>query len=129
MDDILKHIRNLETARFSAMKEGDVAALKVLLDDDLIYVHSNGRIDGKAEYLETLRQGTIHYEAIQVKGDRHQISKDSAVLVQSLIATMRVGVGAELVTRHMVLMSVWGSNSTGHWTLRAMQSTADTHDC
>jgi hypothetical protein len=38
-----------------------VAALKVLLDDDLIYVHSNGRIDGKAEYLETLRQGTIHY--------------------------------------------------------------------
>lgn len=128
MSDILTTIRDLERARFSAMKEGDLAALNVLLDDNLIYVHSNGHIDGKAAYLETLRQGAIHYETIEIKEDRHQISKDSAVLVQSVIATMRVGVGAELVTRRMVLMSVWGSNSTGHWTLRAMQSTADTQD-
>jgi len=128
MDDVLKHIRGLEAARFSAMKEGDLDELDAILDDNLIYVHSNGRIDSKAEYLETLRQGAIHYEAIEVKGDRYRIGKDSAVLVQSVIATMRVGVGRELITRDMVLMSVWRCNSTGRWTLGAVQSTVDTND-
>ena len=128
MDDILKHIRGLEAARFSAMKEGNLDALDAILDDNLIYVHSSGRIDNKAEYLETLRQGAIHYEAIEVKRDRHRIGKDSAVLVQSVIATMRIGIGSELITRDIVLMSVWRCNSTGRWTLGAMQSTVDTND-
>jgi hypothetical protein len=128
MDDILKHIRGLEAARFSAMKEANLDELDAILDDNLIYVHSNGHIDSKAEYLETLRQGTVHYEEIEIKGDHHQIGNDSAVMVLSVIATMRVGVGGELITRAMVLMSVWRCNSTGRWTLGAMQSTVDTDD-
>ena len=128
MDEMLTHIRNLEAARFSAMREDDLDALNALLDDNLVYIHSNGRIDGKAEYLETLRQGAIKYEAIQIKSDRHQMSEGSAILVQSVIATMRVGLGAEPMTRHLVLLSVWRSNSGGRWKLVAMQSTVDSHD-
>jgi ketosteroid isomerase-like protein len=53
---MLEHIRSLERARFSAMMSGDLTALSALLDDDLIYVHSNGEADSKDEYVERLRQ-------------------------------------------------------------------------
>jgi hypothetical protein len=40
---MLEHIRSPERARFAAMMSGDLTALSALLDDDLIYIHSNGR--------------------------------------------------------------------------------------
>jgi ketosteroid isomerase-like protein len=122
---MLEHIRSLERARFSAMMSGDLTALSALLDDDLIYVHSNGQADGKGEYLESLRQGRITYEKISVTGDRHWQTKDCFVLVQSVSARMRLGVGTEPVDRSLTIMSVWRQAPNG-WRLIAMQSTAKT---
>jgi hypothetical protein len=123
METMLDQIRIKEQTRFSAMIARDLDALSELLDDDLIYVHSNGKADTKSEYLESLRQGSIVYEAVQVLSDRHWQGKESFVLLQSLAARMRLGVGAEPLERKLTIMSVWRLTTSG-WKLVAMQSTA-----
>lgn len=50
-------ILDLERARSSAMMRGDVAALEKLLEDNLIYHHSNGETDSKPQYLDRLSGG------------------------------------------------------------------------
>jgi hypothetical protein len=123
METMLDQIRAKEQARFSAMISKDLAALADLLDDGLIYVHSNGKADTKSEYLESLRQGNIVYDAVQILSDRHWQGIESFVLVQSLAVRMRSGAGAESVDRKLTIMSVWRSTPSG-WKLVAMQSTA-----
>jgi hypothetical protein len=120
---MLEQIRSLERARFSAMMSGDLTTLSALLDDDLIYVHSNGEADSKDEYIESLRQGRITYDEISVTADRCWQAGGCFVLVQFVSARMRLGVGAEPVERSLTIMSVWRQAPAG-WRLIAMQSTA-----
>lgn len=47
-DEILR----LETLRCNALTAGDVQALGALMADDLVHVHGNGHVDGKAGYLD-----------------------------------------------------------------------------
>ena len=120
---MLEEIRSLERTRFAAMISGDLTALSALLDDNLIYVHSNGRADSKNEYLDSLRQGQIGYLDISVDSDRHWQADGCFVLMQFVSARMRLEVEAEPVERSLTIMSVWRHAPSG-WRLIAMQSTA-----
>lgn len=51
----------LEDQRFQAMIAQDFAALDALIADDLRFVHSNGVVEGKAEFLRKLRAGERRY--------------------------------------------------------------------
>lgn len=53
-------------ARFLAMTRGDLAALDTLLADDAIYVHTSGRVETKAQFMESLRSRRLVYESIEV---------------------------------------------------------------
>jgi hypothetical protein len=123
LSDALMQIREKEQARFAAMIAGDLSALSQLLDDELVYVHSSGKVDSKSEYLETLRSGSIAYESIEVIRDHHRHGEESFILVQSLSAKMRLAVGAEPVMRKLSIMSVWRETVSG-WKLVAMHSAA-----
>jgi hypothetical protein len=120
---MLEDIRSLERARFAAMVSGDLKALSALLDDDLIYVHSNGQADSKDAYLNSLREGRITYEEISVTSDRHWQAEGCFVLVQAVSARMRLAAGAEPVERSLTIMSV-RRQAPARWRLVAMQSTA-----
>jgi hypothetical protein len=122
---MLEHIRTLERARFSAMIAGDLDSLSALLDNELIYVHSSGQADSKNAYLRSLQQGQIAYENIEVLGDRHWDGEGCFVIMQSILARMRVGAGAEPIERRLTITSVWRQTS-GEWRLIALQSTAVT---
>lgn len=122
MSGMLEHIRTLERARFSAMIARDLDALSALLDDELIYVHSSGQSDRKDAYLKSLQLGQFTYEGIEVLGDRHWQGEECFVIMQSLLARMRIG-GAEPVERRLTTTSVW-HQASGEWRLIAMQSTA-----
>lgn len=50
-----------EDERFRAMIAGDLATLDRLIADDLRFVHSNGAVEGKAEFLRKLRSGERRY--------------------------------------------------------------------
>lgn len=59
-DDLLQ----AEKTRFELMVAKDVAKLKDLLADELIYTHSSGVVDGKEKILTSIEAGT--YKAIEV---------------------------------------------------------------
>ena len=58
------HLLALEQARGDAMLRADLSALKALLDEALVYVHSSGVRDSRASYLAKLESGTLRYASL-----------------------------------------------------------------
>lgn len=56
-------ILRLEDLRFLAMTANDMGTLDALIADDLRFVHSNGTVEDKAEFLRKLRAGERRYLA------------------------------------------------------------------
>ena len=73
-------VKTAELARFKANVDADAKALGLLLADDLDYVHSNGDIDTKASFIESLTSGRRDY--ISMTGDiqKVRIYGDVAIL-------------------------------------------------
>jgi hypothetical protein len=69
-------LRAAELERFEANVKADAGALDRLLDDSLEYTHSNGELDTKQSFIESLTSGRRDYvattadiQSIRVKGD------------------------------------------------------------
>ena len=69
-------LRTAETARFEAQVNADAAKLGKLLDDGLEYTHSNGDLDTKQSFIDSLTSGTRDYissvatiETVRIFGD------------------------------------------------------------
>ena len=60
-------LEQIERRRFAAMVAQDVAALEPMLAEELRYVHSNGQLENKPQFLETVRAGRIRYVSIEVR--------------------------------------------------------------
>jgi hypothetical protein len=54
-------LKAAEAARFKANVDADGKALGQLLDDDLEYVHSNGELNSKSEFIESVTSGKRDY--------------------------------------------------------------------
>src|SRR3954464_10903478 len=54
-------LRAAEVARFHANVDADAAALDKLLDKDLEYSHSNGKLDNKSSFIASLKDGSLDY--------------------------------------------------------------------
>jgi len=59
-----------EDRRFLAMTENDLDTLALLLADDLHFVHSNGMVEDKEEFLRKLRSGERRYRAYRALARR-----------------------------------------------------------
>lgn len=55
-----------ENARFEAMAASDLARLSEVLADDLHYVHANGMIEDKAEFLRKIESGERVYRSVRL---------------------------------------------------------------
>lgn len=69
-------LRAAEIARFEANVNADAAALDKLLDSNLEYAHSNGKLDSKQSFIASVQDGSIDYvamtptiESLRVIGD------------------------------------------------------------
>ena len=54
-------ISRLDTRRIEALLKADIKALEEIYSDDLVYVHSGGKIDSKKPYLALLTSGNLNY--------------------------------------------------------------------
>ena len=59
-----KGILESESARFSAMMNRDTIALQRLISTELIYVHSNGLVESKADFIHSVGSGKIVYSTM-----------------------------------------------------------------
>lgn len=108
-----------------AAAKGDAAALNKLLSDDLHHVHATGRIEGKAEYVDSLESGMRKHDPIVPMKIKVRVYGDIAVSTGSFkMVAYRQGMDKPMVNQINLYTHVWGKTKEG-WKLTIHQATAD----
>ena len=110
-----------EDARRQALVANDVDALRTLLADDLVYVHSTGGRDTRDSYIAKLQGGALRY--LEVAFTDLQVSpRPQAAVVTGRMSAVILKDG-ERKSVSSLFMTVWMPNAQGRWQLRAHQGT------
>ncbi len=109
-----------DKARLAAMMAGDGEALGRLLSDQLRFVHSDGRVESKADYVKNLMAGDTAYADARTSGiETTQVSADVVVILGA--QEMRKRLGPDWSTIKLRYLAVW-RNENGAWRMVAWQS-------
>jgi ketosteroid isomerase-like protein len=109
-----------DASRLAAMMAGDGAALGRVLSEELVFVHSDGRIESKADYVKNLMAGETAYTNAKTSELRTmQPSSDVVVLIGRQDMRKRFGAAWSEIT--LRFLSVW-RNEAGTWRMVAWQS-------
>jgi hypothetical protein len=107
-------------ARFDAALRGDVEALERLLADDLEYCGVSATCSTKAQYLESVRNGTRKFRSLKPMVERVRMYADSAVLTGKVYA-VSIGDGtARNVDACFLVVLAWRD---GRWQMTNQSST------
>jgi hypothetical protein len=113
-------LRAAEEARFDAQVKRDTAALRTLLADDLVYIHSNALTETKSHFIETVATGRIVYDSLVPVELHHRIYGQTAV------GTGKVRVQVQMNGRTLrvdLLFTTVHVRQAGRWRLVSWQST------
>jgi ketosteroid isomerase-like protein len=118
--DAEREVKQAHADRFALMVAGDTAALAAVLADDLVYVHSSGAAETKAEFLAAISSGRMRYRAITDRETAVRTYGDVA-LVGGLV-DVQVTVGGQDAAPTLRYLAVYARQG-GAWRLVAWQST------
>lgn len=112
----------LQGQRHQAMVAADVDALDALLDEALIYTHSDASRDSKASYLEKVRRGVFCYDEVTSSEDEVVVlNADAACVIGRMhLAGRLAGMTKRFDNRYL---AVWVRRNEGRWRLAAFQPT------
>jgi ketosteroid isomerase-like protein len=113
-------IIDLDRQRMAAMAAKDLPALDRLLADDLIYTHSNARVDTKASLIGAMESGATVYTAVE-PSDVVALDLGDAVVLTGIAAISTLSAGKPNSFR-VRFTDVYG-NKGGDWRMVAWQST------
>ena len=80
-----EEILQLEKSRTDAILAKDTAALEKLFDDDLVYIHSSGRLDTKTSYIDNMKTGKSDYQAFTYSNVKVRRYGDCAIVSGDVI--------------------------------------------
>jgi ketosteroid isomerase-like protein len=109
-----------DEARIKALMASDGAALARVLSDDMKLVHSDGRVEGKAEYIKNLMAGDTAYADVKTT-QVETVETNPNVVVILGAQTMRKKLGPTWSDINLRFLSVW-RNENGAWRMIAWQS-------
>ncbi len=112
--------RRADHARMAAMMAGDGAALGRVFSDALVFAHSDGRVEGKVDYIKALLAGDTAYVDVKVS-ELQTVQPAADVVVLIGRQDMRKRLGPEWSTVTLRFLSVW-RNESGTWRMVAWQS-------
>jgi ketosteroid isomerase-like protein len=118
-----QEIEVIEAERRAAMVAGDLALLDSMIDDEALYVHTNGLRETKAEYMEMVRSGAYRYQAVtQPEMVIRMLGSDVAVVTGRTIlhAILPDGSIKEVDGRSIVL---WARRGGAGWQMQHYQGT------
>lgn len=108
-DEILK----LEALRCKALTSGDVEALGAIVSDDLVHIHGNGHVDGRADYLEGVAK-KYKFHSIE-RGDlKVRVYDDVAVVNGPLTQVVSVSGNDKLNNISAIVTQTWICQA-GQW--------------
>jgi hypothetical protein len=110
----------MERRRYEAMRRADIAVLREVLDDALIYAHSNTAMDDKESYLTKVQAGYFRYESITIEEQTTLVLSDVALLRGRMRARGLLN-GSPLILDNRFLAVV--RNLGGQWRLLSYQPT------
>jgi len=120
MADNRQMIIDLDKKRMTAMAQKDVATLNALLADDLVYTHSNARLDTKQSLSGNMESGGTVYTSVEPSDVKAQDFGDTVVLTGSCrISVMSGGRPNSFGVRFTDVYA----NKGGRWQMVAWQST------
>ena len=109
-----------DAVRLKAMGASDGAALAKILSDEVVFIHSDGRLESKGDYIKNLTAGDTAYSDLKTaEVQARQIATDVIVLAGA--QEMRKKLGPEWSDLKLRFMSVW-RNENGTWRMVAWQS-------
>jgi ketosteroid isomerase-like protein len=113
-------IIDLDRKRMTAMAEKDVATLRSVLADDLIYTHSSARLDTKQSLIGAMESGATVYTAVEPSEVKAQDLGDAVVLTG--VAAISVNSGGKPNSFKVRFTDVYAKRG-GQWQMVTWQST------
>jgi hypothetical protein len=108
---------NAESKRLDAQVEHDVAALQQAIADEAIYIHANGEMQTKAEYIHAVETGASRYRSIEVADRTMQLLGDLGITHG--VITLNVGVDRKIVAHYTGVYVM----RDGRWQVLTFQTT------
>jgi hypothetical protein len=112
--------RAADDARVAAMISADPAKLAAVFSDDLRYVHSNGKVDTKASFVEALTSGKSKYNAITYEQREFREPVPGLLLVNGRCVA-RLGKAEPFTVLHLSFLAAYRLEK-GTWRFIAWQS-------
>ena len=101
------------------MIDPDARGLDALVAPELSYGHSSGRVENKAQFMDSLAAGTSDFVTLELTEQSVQVVKDAAIIRHVLNATTNDS--GKPGTVSLKVLQVW-QNQQGHWKLLARQA-------
>jgi uncharacterized protein (TIGR02246 family) len=116
-------IARLDARRVEALLKNDVKALEQLFSDDLVYIHSAGKIDSKQPYLASLATGNLTYVSLTYDPPARVsvASRDTAVVTGRATIEVKNRAG-QLTKRVLTTTTVYVRQAAG-WRVVSYQGT------
>ncbi len=120
-DALRLELVDAEQALYRAQIAGDVAAIGPMLADDLVYIHSTGVAESKAEYLAGVANKRYEYGRIDSRDTRMRVAGAAATIDGIVDMTVSAhGAPKELI--HLLFCLIW-SRQDARWRLTFRQAT------
>jgi ketosteroid isomerase-like protein len=121
MERTMEHaIAEMERRRYEAMRQADIAVLREVLDDQLVYAHSNAATDDKESYLAKVQAGVFRYESISIE-EQSTLQLGDVALLRGRMRARGLLNDTPLILDNRFLAVV--RNSGGQWRLLSYQPT------
>jgi len=120
MSDAVAEIRALEDRRYAATVAGDLTELGQLFAATCVYTHSNGSIDTKTSYFESLSSGRLRYRSMERLEENITVYDATAVVSARVRLEITPG-GADRTIIGQATIT-WARTADG-WKFVAWQST------
>ncbi len=116
-------IARLDARREEALLKNDVKALEQLFSDDLVYIHSAGKIDSKQPYLASLSTGNLTYVSLTYDPPARVsvVSGDTAIVTGRATIEIKNKAG-QLTKRVLTTTTVYVRQAAG-WRMVSYQGT------
>ncbi|QGY80630.1 nuclear transport factor 2 family protein [Sphingorhabdus lacus] len=118
----MTEIEEIEARRRAAMVACDLTALDELIDDEALYVHTNGLLETKAEYLARVRDRTYRYQAVTQPEMAVRMLSENVAVVTGRIILQVVVPGGNIQSAEGRSIVLWARRDGG-WKMQHYQGT------
>lgn len=116
--DIRSQVLAADESRYQALYRQDVAALgRILVDDDYVHIHANGKIDDKAAFLASIE--AARYRFIDAERTEQQVRLAGPLVLLHGRTRTTLDVAGETKVMDNAFTTVWKQTENGlkllHW--------------